>query len=70
MVAELLQQGSGISVSYNNIGIVGVAHELKVPTTGSDEVVVRSEVDQAKQATCARTVRWCTAVARLRQGWQ
>ena len=53
MAAELLQQGGGVPVSYNNVGTVGVAHELKVLTTGSDEVVVRSEAAQANLATCA-----------------
>ena len=34
-----------------------------------DEVVVRPKAARAKLAVCAQTVRWCTVVARLRQGW-
>ena len=53
-------------MSYNNAREVGVASELKELTTDTDEVVVRPEAPQAKLAACARMVRWCTAVARLR----
>ena len=66
MVAELLKEGGGILMSYNNAGIVGLAHKLKVLTTNSDEVVVRPEAARAKLATCAWMVRWCTVGARLR----
>ena len=69
MAAELLQQNDAIPVSHNNARAVGVAHELKVLTADPDEVVVRPEAARAKPAACARMVRWCTAVARLRQGW-
>ena len=55
-------------MSYNNVGEVGVASELKELTTDTDKVVVRPKVAEAELATCARMVRWHTAVARLRQG--
>ena len=69
MAAELLQQGGGIPVSYNNVGVKRVASELQSLTTDPEEVVVRPEAARAKLAACARMVQWCTAVARLRQGW-
>ena len=43
MAMELLQQNGAVSVSHNDAGAVGVAHELKVLTTDPDEVVVRPE---------------------------
>ena len=56
-------------MSYNNAEVIRVASELQALTTDPDEVAVRPEVAQAELAVCARTVQWCTAVARLRQGW-
>ena len=55
-------------MSYNNVGELGVASELKGLTTDTDDTVVRPEVTRDKLAACARMVRWRTAVARLRQG--
>ena len=68
-MAELLQQGSGVSASYNSAGVNRVASELQALTTDPVKVVVRSEAALAKLAACARMVRWCTAVARLRLVW-
>ena len=56
-------------MSYNNARVNRVASELQALTTDPIKVVVRSEAARAKLATCARMVRWCTVVARLRQGW-
>ena len=55
-------------MSHNNAGEFGLASELKELTTEPIEVVVRSEMARAELATCAQTVRWRMAVARLRQG--
>ena len=55
-------------MSYNNAGEIGVASELKELTTDTDKVVVRPKVAEAELATCARTVRWRTTVAKLHQG--
>ena len=66
-MAELLQQGGGILVSYNSTGLNRVASELHALTTDPDEVVVRPEVARAKLAACAWMVRGCAAVARLCQ---
>ena len=54
-------------MSYNNVGEVGVASELKELTTDTDEVVVWPEAARAELAACVRTVRRCPMVARLRQ---
>jgi len=69
MAIELLWQSGDVPVSHNDVGAVGLARELKELTTDPAEVVVRPEAARAKPAACARMVRWCTAVARLRQGW-
>ena len=46
----------------------GVASEQKDLTMEPITVVVRPEMARAELATCAQTVRWRMAVARLRQG--
>jgi len=56
-------------VSLNKARVKRVVSELQALTTDPDEVVVQPEVARAKLAMCARTVRWCTVVARLRQVW-
>ena len=53
-------------MSYDNTGELGVASELKELTTDTDDAVVRLEAARTELATCARTVRWRTVVARLR----
>ena len=68
MVVELLRQSDDVLVSSNDAGVVGVARELKELTIDLAKVVVQPEPTRAKLATCARTVQWCAAVARLRQG--
>ena len=54
-------------MSYSNIEEVGVASELEGLTTDTDKVAVRPKTARAELATCARMVRWCAAVAKLRQ---
>ena len=56
-------------MSYNSVGVNRVASELQTLTTEPIEVVVRPEAARAKLAVCARTVQWCTVVARLHQVW-
>ena len=56
-------------MSHNNAEVKRVASELQAFTMDLDEVVVRSEVARANLAVCAWTVRWCTAVGRLRRVW-
>ena len=56
-------------MSDNKAGENGVASELKELTTEPIEVVVRPETARAELAACARTVRWCRVVVRLRQEW-
>ena len=65
-MAELLHYNGDVLVSYNNAGELGVASELKELTTDTDDAVVRLEAARTELATCARTVRWRTVVARLR----
>ena len=72
--AELWRRGSctkndDVLVSYNNTGELGVASELQELTLDTDDPVVRSETAQAELAACVRTVRRCTAVVMLCQGW-
>ena len=56
-------------MSYNNVGEVGVASELKELTMDTDKVVVQAEAAQPELAAYAWTVRWCPTVARPRQRW-
>ena len=56
-------------MSYNNAGEIEVASELMKLTMDIDDAVVRPKAAQAELVVCVRMVRWCTTVARLRQGW-
>ena len=67
-VVELLHCNAYVPVSYNNAEAISTASELQALTMDPEEVAVRPEVARVKLATCARMVRWRTAVARLYQG--
>ena len=58
--------GSGVPVSHNTVGEIGLANELKELTMEPIEAMVQPKTARAELAVCARTVLWRTAVAWLR----